>query len=146
MWEQVPTEALCLGLYCGNKQSMLTHCGLMIPYGNIDLAPSHYLNHCWLYLRTMLQCVTKLLFCIMSLKLTLSKIITTSCRGRRVSRIWWLWWNNINNKFAILSWCWWNFWRQPIRSTEFGHVTSPWRRGRSWPQFNVQENGSMKCH
>ena len=23
---------------------------------------------------------------------------------------------------------------------------SPWRRGRSWPQFNVQENGSMKCH
>ena len=21
---------------------------------------------------------------------------------------------------------------------------SPWRRGRSWPQFNVQENGSMK--
>ena len=24
----------------------------------------------------------------------------------------------------ILSWCWWNFWPQPIRSTEFGHVTS----------------------
>ena len=23
---------------------------------------------------------------------------------------------------------------------------SPWRRGRSWPQFNVQENGSMKCY
>ena len=23
---------------------------------------------------------------------------------------------------------------------------SPWRRGSSWPQFNVQENGSMKCH
>ena len=23
---------------------------------------------------------------------------------------------------------------------------SPWRRGRSWPQYNVQENGSMKCH
>ena len=21
-----------------------------------------------------------------------------------------------------------------------------WRRGRSWLQFNVQENGSMKCH
>ena len=25
---------------------------------------------------------------------------------------------------TILSWCWWNFWPQPIRSTEFGHVTS----------------------
>ena len=24
----------------------------------------------------------------------------------------------------ILWWCWWNFWPQPIRSTEFGHVTS----------------------
>ena len=23
-----------------------------------------------------------------------------------------------------LSWCWWNFGRQPIRSTEFGHMTS----------------------
>ena len=23
---------------------------------------------------------------------------------------------------------------------------SPWRRGRSWSQFNVQEYGSMKCH
>ena len=23
---------------------------------------------------------------------------------------------------------------------------SPWGRGRSWPQFNVQENGSMKCY
>ena len=23
---------------------------------------------------------------------------------------------------------------------------SPWRRGRSGPQFNVQGNGSMKCH
>ena len=25
-------------------------------------------------------------------------------------------------------------------------TSSPWRRGRSWPQFNVQENESMRCH
>ena len=56
---------------------------------------------------------------------------------------------------SILSRCWWNFWPQPIRSTEFGlwrvrvmqpTTPSPWRRGRSWPQFNVQKNGSMQCH
>ena len=48
-------------IYCNHKPS-LTHCGLMTPYGDIDLgqhwlrtvmaccrtAPSHYLNQCWL--------------------------------------------------------------------------------------------------
>ena len=33
-------------------------------------------------------------------------------------------WERWKARCCILSWCWWNFWPQPIRSTEFGHVTS----------------------
>ena len=43
----------------------------------------------------------------------------------------------------ILSWCWWNFWPQPIRSTEFGHVTS--HGYRNWPRYGLRWSG-WYCH
>ena len=80
--------------------------------------------------------------------------------NKRLSKHPWGWWFetpawslwrhceilNIQPQPCILSWCWWNFWPQPIRSTEFGHVTSQGYTTHDPVFLDVQENGFMKCH